>query len=441
MGREWTRKSVSELQSNGVLLVEDGNHGEYRPRTKEFTSDGVPFIRAADLGHGRILFGAAERINDTALRRIRKGIGAPGDVLLSHKGTVGKVALAPSECEPFVCSPQTTFWRVLDNNVLDPRFLYYFLQSPEFRRQLDSRKGETDMADYVSLTTQRTLQVVFPKIDEQRAIVGVLGALDDKIVLNQQTNSTLESILRAVFKSWFVDFDPVREKAGGRDPNKMSAEIASLFPNRLKDRIPVGWRMGTLGEVAENLRRQVKPVDIAGDTPYVGLEHMPRKHIALTEWGSAGEVASNKFGFRVGDVLFGKLRPYFHKVGVAAVDGVCSTDVLVVTGRQPEWFSFVLGHLSSDDLIAYTDAGSTGTKMPRTSWSELSSYEVVLPSVEVAKQFDAIARLMVERIRNNIHESHTLAALRDALLPKVLSGDMRVQSAEPAAIAARRDQS
>jgi type I restriction enzyme S subunit len=139
---------------------------------------------------------------------------------------------------------------------------------------------------------------------------------------------------------------------------------------------------------------------------------------------------SNKFEFKQGDFLFGKLRPYFHKVGVAPLDGVCSTDIVVVTPRTNNWFGFVLGHLSSTTFVEHTDAGSTGTKMPRTSWGEMARYAVVLPPENVAKASTGQVRPMVERINACIHESRALAALRDALLPKLLAGEIRVADAE-----------
>src|ERR1039457_5836339 len=132
MASDWPMATVSELQRDGILLVEDGNHGENRPRPDEFVDHGVAFIRAADMDAGRVLFESASKINGQARQRITKGIGAPGDVLLSHKGTVGKVALAPEDAPPFVCSPQTTFWRTRDLSRLDRRFLYAFLRSREF---------------------------------------------------------------------------------------------------------------------------------------------------------------------------------------------------------------------------------------------------------------------------------------------------------------------
>src|SRR5438445_4522365 len=129
--------------------------------------------------------------------------------------------------------------------------------------------------------------------------------------------------------------------------------------------IPIGWCVGNIGEIAENPRRGILPPETKQGTPYIGLEHMPRRSIALSEWGDASKTVSNKFQFLKGEILFGKLRPYFHKVGVAAVNGVCSTDILVITPKSPEWYGLVLGHVSSDDFVDYADAASTGTKMPR----------------------------------------------------------------------------
>ena len=194
----------------------------------------------------------------------------------------------------------------------------------------------------------------------------------------------------------------------------------------IRDGLPKGWRAGTLGEVAQNPRRGIQPDEIKPDTAYIGLEHMPRRSIALSDWGHTDELESNKFEFKRGEILFGKLRPYFHKVGVAPLDGVCSTDILVHTPKEPAWFGFVLGHVSSIELVNHTNAASTGTKMPRTNWNDISCFEVALPLKQLAAEFTEKIRPLVDRIIANIHESHTLAALRDALLPKLLSGELRV---------------
>lgn len=157
---------------------------------------------------------------------------------------------------------------------------------------------------------------------------------------------------------------------------------------------------------------------------------MPKQCIALSEWGVGDGLESNKFRFNRGEILFGKLRPYFHKVGVAPVDGVCSTDIVVVAPRAAEWFGFVLGHTSSTEFVDFADAGSTGTKMPRTSWKDMARYEVVVPPQSVAAAFSRLIQPAIDRLLTGIHQSRTLATLRDALLPKLISGELRVKDAE-----------
>jgi len=265
-------------------------------------------------------------------------------------------------------------------------------------------------------------------------VTHILGSLDDKIELNRRMNETLEAMARAIFKSWFVDFDPVRAKATGRQPFGMDAETSALFPNSFEDsrigKVPKGWKVANLGEVAENPRRVTSPSDVSPSTPYVGLEHMPRKSIALATWGRSDEVTSGKSAFLEGEILFGKLRPYFHKVGVAPLDGVCSTDIVVVKPKSAEWYGLVLGHLSSKEFVDYADAVSTGTKMPRTSWHDMARYEICVPDQRFAETFGSFVKTCVTKIRQNIHESQTLASIRDALLPKLISGEIRVKASE-----------
>jgi hypothetical protein len=143
-----------------------------------------------------------------------------------------------------------------------------------------------------------------------------------------------------------------------------------------------------------------------------------------------GQFARDKFLFCQGDILFGKLRPYFHKVGVAVIDGVCSTDILVIVPKLPNWYSLVLSYVSSVEFIDYTNATSTGTKMPRTNWHDMARYKIVIPTSEVAKGFNDRVVPLLQAIRSNILQSRTLATIRDTLLPKLMSGEIRVKEAE-----------
>lgn len=183
---------VSELEARGDLFVQDGNHGEYRPRPDEFTNNGTPFIRAGDVQGGRVIFERAARINEAAFQRIRKGVAHPRDIILTTKGTGGSIAIAGDEHETFVCSPQTTFWRATPDGKVHHRFLYYFMQSREFTGQVKGLKDQTDMAPYLSLTEQRNMWVRVPHLSIQRGIADILGALDDKLECNRRTNRTLE---------------------------------------------------------------------------------------------------------------------------------------------------------------------------------------------------------------------------------------------------------
>jgi type I restriction enzyme S subunit len=185
-----------------------------------------------------------------------------------------------------------------------------------------------------------------------------------------------------------------------------------------------------MGDVAIQRRQQVSPGEIHGDTPYIGLEHMPRDCISLTEWGSAGQISSGKARFSAGQILFGKLRPYFHKVGVAPIDGVCSTDIVVIEPRDPMWLSVALGHASSDEFVSHATACSTGTKMPRTNWRDMASFKIAVPPDAAAAALTDIVTPMLALLTSGIFESRQLAVTRDYLLPKLLSGEVRVRDAE-----------
>lgn len=352
----------------------------------------------------------------------------PG-VILGRKGTVGSVFYIPEDYWPH----DTTLW-VKDFHGNEPRYVYYFFLS------LSSLLASLDVGSAnpaLNRNHVHPIKVNWPEIAEQRAIAHILGALDDKIELNRRMNQTLEALARAIFKSWFVDFDPVTARAEGRRPVGMSDAVAGLFPDKLQEtnnedfaEIPAGWMIGNVGDIGQNIRRGVNPNEVEPDIPYIGLEHMPRRSIELSQWGNAGSVTSNKFKFKVGEILFGKLRPYFHKVGIAATDGVCSTDVLVVTPKQLEYFGVLLGHLSSVSFINYVDAASEGTKMPRTSWDTMARYPIVIPDEKVSTYFTDLIKPMVDKIRANIWESRTLETLRDTLLPKLLSGAIRLGPAQ-----------
>lgn len=264
----------------------------------------------------------------------------------------------------------------------------------------------------------------------QNAISDFLDRLDDRITLLRETNATLEAIAQALFKSWFVDFDPVRAKMEGRAPEGMDEATAALFPDGFEEselgEVPRGWRCGTLGEVAQIARNQLQPEAMDGALHYVGLEHIPRKCLSLNDWGVAEGLESAKSCFSAGDILFGKLRPYFHKVVIAPMDGVCSTDILVWRATEPAFYGFAAMQLFSEALVAYADRLSNGAKMPRVNWKDLAAYELVIPTLEIAEAFTSTIQSLLNRMIANVFQAQTLATLRDILLPRLISGQLRL---------------
>lgn len=349
-------------------------------------------------------------------------VEGPG-VVLGRKGVVGSVYFVTSNYWPH----DTTLW-VKDFKGNDQRFVYYFFKS------IADRLSSLDVGS-ANPTLNRNhvhpIAVSWPPLDEQKAIAAVLGALDDKIEQNRRTGRALEELARATFKAWFVDFEPVKANAAGQKSFEgMPPAAFAALPDSLIDSpigpVPQGWGGGTMGEIGQQRREQVVPGEVSGETPYVGLEHMPRRDLTLSTWGTASSVTSSKFRFHRGDILFGKLRPYFHKVGPAPLDGVCSTDIVVLHPKRPEYAAWLLMLVSGDDFVAHTDRSSAGTKMPRTNWKDMAAFPAALPPPAVVAAYQDQVGPMLDTIRAGIHESSKLAALRDYLLPQLLNGRVRV---------------
>jgi len=235
----------------------------------------------------------------------------------------------------------------------------------------------------------------------QARIASILSAVDDKMELNRKMNDTLEQIAQTFFKKYFVnDID--------------------------EDNLPEGWKCGTIGELALNVRNNINQNEMKREMKYVGLEHVPRRSIALYDFGSSEKLESNKFKFKEDDILFGKLRPYFHKVVFAPFEGICSTDILVIEPREKSYFSFCLCHFSSEEIIEYATQFSDGTRMPRINWESLSKYEIIIPPLKRAKEFNDLVSPLVKKIKEVINEMRLLSQIRDSLLPKLMSGEIDV---------------
>ena len=398
-------------------------------KTAPIEDVGIPSIRTTDIKNGHIDLRNANKVsNETYNEWTKRMKPRPGDLILSREAPVGEVGIIPKGAK--VCLGQRTVLIRPNREKVSPRYLLYLFLTREMQHEMTCR-AEGSVVPHLNMSDIRDLEIpILPPLSEQRRIAHILGTLDDKIEINRQMNETLEATARTIFKSWFVNFDPVKDKMEGREPACMDAETAALFPTTFQDsplgKIPEGWEVGTIGEIAKNVRRSVKVDEIDSSECFLGLEHMPRRSITLFQWETASGIQSNKYRFKKGEILFGKLNPHFHKVGVAPIDGICSTDILVIQPIDSEWFGVVLSLVSSDNFVAYTNANARGTTLPRTNWNDMSQYEIALPNVEIAKEYTEFIRPIVKQIIENIHQTHTLSQIRDRLLPKLLSGEIRV---------------
>ena len=404
-------------------------------KVETFTPSGVPIISGQHLHGSRVDDKPGFNfISEEHAERLRGANVRRGDVIFTHAGNIGHVACIPesSKYDRYVVSQRQFYMRPKLSEAI-PEFIVAYFKTLEGQHELLANASQVGVPSIAQpVTYLRSIKIPIPTIQEQRAISHILGTLDDKIELNRRMNETLEAMARALFKSWFVDFDPVHAKMEGRDTG-LPKSIADLFPSHLADseygEIPQGWKAGCLADIATAPRRNVDPANLDDETPYIGLEHMPRRSIALTAWERVGKVTSNKSIFKKGEVLFGKLRPYFHKVGVAPINGACSTDIVVIAAKSAEWSAFILACVSSIEFVNYTNQSSTGTKMPRTNWKTMGDYRVCLPATPVVGVFQNAMQPVLEQITANAHESRTLAALRATLLPKLISGEIRLRDA------------
>jgi type I restriction enzyme S subunit len=300
-----------------------------------------------------------------------------------------------------------------DTGVLTTKFLFYALRP----KLSELRSVSTGAATkFLTLTILNETEIQIPPLPVQRQIAGILSAYDELMENSQRRIRLLEAMARPLYREWFVHFRfPGHEKL---------PRVASPLGE-----IPQGWEVKKLGEIAEDMRRNVPKGKLDEPKPYVGLEHIPRRSLALDAWETATELGSNKLAFKKGEVLFGKIRPYFHKVSVAPFDGLCSADTIVIRSRRPEHYACVVACVSSDAFVAEASATANGAKMPRANWDVLEKYQVVIPKGKVAERFSALFADVIAQQQALIFQIQNLRRTRDMLLPRLLSGQVHLSRA------------
>ncbi len=385
-------------------------------KTAPTQETGYPSIRTPNIGRGRLLLDGVNRVSEETYKFwTQREVPKAADLILAREAPIGNVAIIPPGLK--VCLGQRTVLIRPDVRKVNPQYLTYLLLGDELQGQiLGKSNGAT--VHHLNMSDIRSLEIpVLPVRRVQDRIADTLSAYDDLIENNTRRIKILEQMAQMLYREWFVNF-----RFPGHEKVKVVESEMGLIPEE--------WTPSSVGQLCCEVRRSVNPADIPANTPYIGLEHMPRKSIALSEWGEAGQVQSTKLRFLRGEILFGKIRPYFHKVGVAPVNGVCSSDAIVIVPKQTEFFPVVLFCVSSDDFVLQATQTSQGTKMPRANWGVLCKYPVALPPKKLLDRFGEATVPMIELINNLAARNRCLRTTRDLLLPKLVSGDIEISDAE-----------
>ena len=284
--------------------------------------------------------------------------------------------------------------------ISDCNFLYYLVCSdivrdPAIKSMVGSSGRQRVQTDVI-----QNLEIDLPSFETQKQIASILSALDDKIELNNRINENLEQQAQAIFKSWFVDFEPF----GGV--------------------MPEDWRIGSLSEICGYSKDKVNIEDLTLDTYYSTENMQPNRQGAVQ--ATALPTIKQTIACKKGDVLISNIRPYFKKIIYCFADCGCSTDVLCFVSNKSEYSSFLYCALYSDKFFDYMVAGSKGTKMPRGDKQQIMMYPICIPSTEYVEQFSKIVAPMLETVYTNRLEANDLAILRDTLLPKLMKGEIDV---------------
>lgn len=300
-----------------------------------------------------------------------------------------------------------------NNENLDTRFLYYALR-PKLAEFRSVSTGAATKFLTLGILNETLLHI--PQLKTQCRIAAILGAYDDLIEINQRRITVLEEMARGLFTEWFIRL---------RFPGHEGVAI-EVSPDGT---LPAGWAWGRFSDLAREVRDTVSPEAVDPAMPYVGLEHFSRRSTTLAERGSAADVSSLKARFRRGDILFGKIRPYFHKVAWAPFDGVASTDA-IIWRPMPGLAAQALLQASDDAFVAHSVQTSNGTKMPRANNKVLADYRCALASSDLSDRFEGTVRPMIEFAAALQASNANLATARDLLLPRLISGQLSVTEAE-----------
>ena len=413
---EWLETTLGEICSRAGGSIQTGPFGS-QLHASDYVKEGIPSIMPANISNGRVREDGIARITKSDAKRLSKYLVQDGDIVYSRRGDVEKCALITKAERGWLCG--TGCLRVrLGKGVVDPQFASYFLAHPESKAWISRHAVGATMPN---LNTGILSQVPFllPPSMEQKAIAHILGTLDEKIELNQKMNQTLEEIAKAIFKSWFVDFDPVRAKAEGH-PTGLPPEISDLFPDELVaseiGEIPKGWELKTIQDVAKVTSGKRPPEK----------ESVQSERCQYVVYGGAGPMAfcSEPLNVTKPAIITGRVGTLGKVFYLTDECWVSDNSILICNAgiHSP----LILYTLQSVDLTVL----NVGSTQPLVTGKDIKNLNVIAPPNHLLELYGSFFDLIKGRQSNAAREIRVLSELRDTLLPKLISGELRIPDAE-----------
>ncbi len=386
-----------------ALGIYDGPHA-----TPKESDEGPIFLGIKNVTpQGTLDFSEIKHVSEQEYPRwTKRVIPRENDIVFSYEATLHRYALIPDGFRG--CLGRRMALVRPDPAKVHARFLHYYFLTPAWRSVVEANIISGATVDRVPLTKFPDFEVRLPDINVQTRIASILSAYDDLIENNRRRIQLLEQAARLLYKEWFVHL---------RFPGHEHVKI--------KDGVPEGWEKKMLGDLCVEIRESVSPEMLEPETPYIGLEHMPRRSISLSKWGTVEQVTSSKHRFRENEILFGKIRPYFHKVGIAFTDGVASSDAIIIRPLNDVLLPLVLMTASSDGFVAVTaQTMKEGSKMPRADWKQMQQYSVPLPPDSLLKMFNSLIEPITSQLKVLSFNNRNLEKARDLLLPRLMNREI-----------------
>lgn len=408
-------------------LVADITVGHVGPMASEYRDSGVPFLRSQNVKAGRIDLEDVKYVSPEFHGKLKNSSLSPGDVVVVRTGAPGTAAVVPQDLHPLNCADLVI---IRPSNHLHPRLISYVFNST-FGWSVVRAQLVGAVQQHFNVGSARRMLISVPPPREQEAIVTILGALDDKIELNRRTSETLEQMARALFKSWFIDFDPVRAKAEGRVPFGVDEATAAHFPRTLRHSdsgvIPEGWRVSGIHDVAvveygaPYSSRRFTTEDIG--LPVIRIRDLAsQKPEIRTDEQHPREVRVQPGDIVVG--MDGEFRAYVWCGDVA----VLNQRLCRFSPKQRLDSAFV--RLSIERPLALVEGTEVATTVIHLGKSDIDGFRVLVPTRPVLDAFGETTAPLHFYAISSASQARSLLALRDALLPKLLSGELRIKDAE-----------